>query len=380
MTGKILKGPNVSSIVNYVNNNSKASLIASEGVETKTNRTIINDMKWVISQRTKQGLAPVKNPVFHIILSFAPEDLPRLSNDMMAEIAKKYLERMGIANTPYIVARHFDTKHGHLHIAGSRICYDMELISDSCDYKRNCKVCRALTKEYGLFISPGKRNVNIDKLYGKDKAKYQIYTALKNSLKNCRSWEQLEKRLNKQEIGVRFHLSKAQNRICGISFFKNGYSFSGNSIDKSMSYGKINQILQETLCERGQDRYVINKEQHDSYLQQKSNSTHNQRLAYNKLIENNMETEMPLLTNSFPFYSDDSNRNNFIEPPTGIIEEITMASISSFIQLVLPETQSGLSIGGGNSESQKGWNNKKKEQEENISSLKRGINNKAKRR
>ena len=70
---------------------------------------------------------------------------------------------------------------------------------------------------------------------------------------------------------------------------------------------------------------------------------------------------MSLLSNSFPLYSDDSNRNNFIEPPTGIIEDITMASISSFIQLVLPETQSDLSIGGGNSESQKGWNNKKKD-------------------
>ena len=44
----------------------------------------------------------LKNPVYHISLDFAHEDTPKLTDDLMVEIAREYMRRMGITNTQYI--------------------------------------------------------------------------------------------------------------------------------------------------------------------------------------------------------------------------------------------------------------------------------------
>lgn len=72
----------------------------------------------------------------------------------MVEIAKKWMEQMGIRNTQYIIARHHDTKHPHCHLVFNRIDNDGNLISDSNERIRNTKVCRTLTKQYGLYFAP----------------------------------------------------------------------------------------------------------------------------------------------------------------------------------------------------------------------------------
>ena len=60
----------------------------------------------------------VKSPVKHVSLAFSPQDAARFPNDekgdaLMVEIARKWMDRMGIRNTQYIIARHHDTKHPH---------------------------------------------------------------------------------------------------------------------------------------------------------------------------------------------------------------------------------------------------------------------------
>ena len=73
---------------------------------------------------------------------------------LMVEIAKKWMEQMGIRNTQYIIARHHDTKHPHCHLVFNRIDNDGNLIPDSNERIRNAKVCRVLTKVYGLYFAP----------------------------------------------------------------------------------------------------------------------------------------------------------------------------------------------------------------------------------
>ena len=49
--------------------------------------------------------------------------LPTLTDERMRELAAAYMECMGIADTQYIVARHNDTEHPHLHIIYNRVKY-----------------------------------------------------------------------------------------------------------------------------------------------------------------------------------------------------------------------------------------------------------------
>lgn len=103
-------------------------------------------------------LNPVlKNPVGHISLNFHANDKDKVDDNTMVEIAWKYMEKMGIVDTPYIVVRHLDKDYPHCHIVFSRIDNHAETISDNNDFDRNRSVCLDLTKEYGLHISEGKR-------------------------------------------------------------------------------------------------------------------------------------------------------------------------------------------------------------------------------
>ncbi|WP_368327134.1 relaxase/mobilization nuclease domain-containing protein, partial [Phocaeicola vulgatus] len=179
MMGDLKKRASFARLVNYVNNPKKARLIDSKDVRLDNNATIANSMQGQADDKPGRKL---KNPVYHISLDFAHEDTPKLTDNLMAEIAREYMRRMGIKNTQYIVCRHTDREHQHLHIVANRVDNNGNTISDSNDDVRNVAVCKALTREYGLHFSKGKVNVKRDRLRGKDKVKYQIYDAVKATL------------------------------------------------------------------------------------------------------------------------------------------------------------------------------------------------------
>ena len=89
-----------------------------------------------------------EKPVLHIALSPAPED--KLTDEQLAGLAEKYMEKMGYGNQPYIVYKHGDTHNPHIHIVS--VCVD-ELgnkIKDSYEWRRSMTACRELEIDFGL--------------------------------------------------------------------------------------------------------------------------------------------------------------------------------------------------------------------------------------
>lgn len=246
MMGDLKKRASFARVVNYVNNPKKARIIDSKDVRLDDNATIARSMQGQADDKPGRKL---KNPVYHISLDFAHEDAPKLTDALMVEIAREYMRRMGITNTQYIVCRHTDREHQHLHIVANRVDNDGNTISDSNDNVRNVKVCKALTREYGLHFSKGKMNVKRDRLRGKDKVKYQIYDAVKAALPHCNCWSDLCDRLAKQGIGGNFKYNKNEGKILGVSFTKNEISFSGSRIDQSMSFYKLDRLFGSQIAE-----------------------------------------------------------------------------------------------------------------------------------
>ncbi len=70
----------------------------------------------------------------------------------MVEIAKKYLERIGMINTQYVVAKHTDTEHPHMHVIANRVNNDGKSVAEGWIGLQLPKKAPAqeLTKEYGL--------------------------------------------------------------------------------------------------------------------------------------------------------------------------------------------------------------------------------------
>lgn len=246
MMGDLKKRASFVKLVNYVNNPKKARLIDSKDVRLDNNATIAASMQGQADDKPGRRL---KNPVYHISLDFAHEDTPKLTDSLMAEIAREYMKRMGIVNTQYIVCRHTDREHQHLHIVANRVDNDGNTISDRNDAIRNVAVCKALTREYGLHFSKGKVNVKRDRLRGKDKVKYQIHDAVKAAMPRCGCWSELCDKLAKQDIGVNFKLDRRNGNIVGVSFTKDGISFSSSRIDRSMGFYRLDKQLGGHIAE-----------------------------------------------------------------------------------------------------------------------------------
>ena len=89
-----------------------------------------------------------EKPVLHIALSPAPED--RLSDEQLAELAEKYMQKMGYGDQPYIVYKHGDTHNTHIHIVSTCVDEQGRKISDSYEHRRSMTACRDLEIDFRL--------------------------------------------------------------------------------------------------------------------------------------------------------------------------------------------------------------------------------------
>ena len=225
--------------MDYVNDirNKKADIIASEGVDLTSNKSITASFSLQAKSRPS-----LKNFVGHISLSFAPEDTPKLSDKLMADIAKEYLRRMGIVNTQYIISRHHDKPHPHVHIVYNRVNNNGNAISGDQNFRKSAHITQELTREYGLTFGKGKKKVNRDRLKGRDAIKYRIHDAVNEALKECRSMEALRAALATRSIGMSI-IRNAEGKAKGVVFTCDSLSFAGYQIDRSMTYAKLCQRM-----------------------------------------------------------------------------------------------------------------------------------------
>ena len=248
MIAKIMKGSGFKGVINYILDPKKGTeLIDSSGVRIES----ISHIAQSFIDQTK--LNPrVGKVVGHISLSFSVQDSSKLSNKSMAQMAREYMEKMGIKDTQYIIGRHFDKEHPHIHIAFNRIDNNGKTISDHNNRFRSEKICKELTVKYGLYFSDGKEKVKEHRLKEPDKTKYEIYQALKTKITRCREWKDLLAYLKKQDIDVRFKYKGNSQEVQGIIFEKNGYHFNGSKVDRNFSYSKIDFTLQQNNREHEQ--------------------------------------------------------------------------------------------------------------------------------
>ena len=140
MMAKIVKGSGARGIVDYVLDKKKqATLIDCQGILFNDNSTIA---KSFIAQ---SRLNPrVDKFIGHISLSFSKQDLPRLTDELMIQISREYMEKMGIRDTQYIIGRHYDKEHPHVHIAFNRVDNNGRTISDRTSHCDRLIYCEAL--------------------------------------------------------------------------------------------------------------------------------------------------------------------------------------------------------------------------------------------
>ncbi len=238
---KITKGSSFKGVVKYITDEKKKTqILDADGLRLKSLSSVID------SFITQAGMnSRVAKPVGHISLDFSAQDKERLSNRLMVQIARDYMKRMGITDTQYIIARHFDREHPHIHLVFNRVDNNGKTISDSNDRYRSEKICKELTQKYGLYYSTGKENVKQHRLREPDKTRYEIYEALRASVPKCKDWKQLVRELNRSGIKTEFKTKGNTTTLEGVRFRKGDYMFNGSKVDRMFSYSKIDYQLKQ---------------------------------------------------------------------------------------------------------------------------------------
>ena len=243
-----IKGSNFKGVVSYILDKEKgAKILVCDGLFADSKGTIAGSFEAQARMNPK-----VTKPVGHIALAFSKEDEHRLTDREMAGIALEYLKKMGITDTQIIIVRHFDKEHPHVHVAFNRIANDGRTISDRNERIRSTRICKELTRKYGLYFADGKERVKRHRLKEPDKTKYELYSILKSEVARCGNWNILAANLKKQGVDIQFKYKGKSGEVQGVVFTKNGYPFSGSKIDRRFSYSKIDTALNDNRHEERQ--------------------------------------------------------------------------------------------------------------------------------
>ena len=238
MIAKIVTGASFGGCTAYAYGKDQAEVIAHDGI-------IPDDPKIAAKCFEIQSqLNPrVSKPVGHIAISFKPEDKPRLTNEFMVQLAKEYMEKMGINDTQYVIVRHHNTPNPHCHLIFNRVDNNGKRISDSNWLKRNVRVCKELKRKYGLTFGEGKSQTRTEKLRPNERARYEMANDVKAALKASNSWKSFSSNLKSYGIKAEIKFRSGTTIPQGISFTRDSTTFKGSSLDRSLSFSRIDKTL-----------------------------------------------------------------------------------------------------------------------------------------
>lgn len=240
MMSKLKKGQEFRGAVTYVLNDKKgAEIIAADGLMLDS----IDSITHSFESQAEMNPRLAKN-VGHTVLSFSPNDAPRMSNDYMRQIVLEYLERMGIRDTQFLIVRHHDREHPHCHIVFNRVSNSGKTISDSNERFRSQRICRDITEREGLYMAPGKEDVKRNRLREPDKTRYRIFDIIKAELTRHTDFNSFIAAVESHGVECTLINNGSTNKVQGIRFKMGKYAFNGSKIDKSCSYSKLIRALE----------------------------------------------------------------------------------------------------------------------------------------
>ncbi|WP_026810984.1 relaxase/mobilization nuclease domain-containing protein [Arenibacter latericius] len=252
MIARILYRSNVQGVLNYVLGKADNTILGFQNTysDTDTDTKFFGRVLYYLGNRHDSEKRYV-----HATLN-----LPRgehLDDETFLALSKAYMEYMGYEEQPYMVVRHHDTEHEHVHIVSSTIREDCSQINLSFDYRRSMAAQKYLEKKFGLSPSPNKRTVReLPKLetpqfnhQDGNGVRYYMQDILNNTLQKykVRSFDELAKLLEKYHIELK--VVERSGRV-GVAYgiaTKEGYRsrfIGGYTVHPQFSGPKLQQVFE----------------------------------------------------------------------------------------------------------------------------------------
>ncbi|MCW3789398.1 relaxase/mobilization nuclease domain-containing protein [Plebeiibacterium sediminum] len=271
MIGKISKGSDFGGILRYILQIEKGYFMNSNMLvdTTKAGNNLAKDLAQQFRENLQDLKSKAKSPVFHLAVSLPKEN--KLDDYTFSKIGEEYLGKLGFkinvnaeGQNQFVMARHNDTEHEHIHIVASRVGSDGSYVDLHKDFKKINEISRELEIKYGLkvvtnrkldIIKPSLKEIKMEERKHQKGEKYitprkELIKKIDNSLMlggGKRTLQGMVFSLKKQGVNVRFNTSKDQSKIKGISFsIKRGeenFIFKGSSLGKKYSWNNIKKAI-----------------------------------------------------------------------------------------------------------------------------------------
>jgi hypothetical protein len=189
---------------------------------------------------------------YHTSINFPPsEDLP---DEKMREISREYLEESGFTQHQFIVFRHHDADHPHLHMLVSRIGYDGKVLNDSNDFAKCEMILRRLEKKYGLsevILSKNaqkravtKNEIEMEKRTNIPSKKILMQSIIKDCLSSSErpSCIEFAHRLQSKGVNVLFNQAST-GYVSGISYSYKGMTITGSKLGNDFKWVAIKNSI-----------------------------------------------------------------------------------------------------------------------------------------
>lgn len=256
----------------YISDKPGAELLVAEGVRGYDVKLMAEDFT------VQQSLRPEKKRAcMHAILSFYPGEI--LSDGKMKTIAEEYLDKLGVTHTQYVISKHSDKAHIHLHIVANMVSNDGKAIKDSWIGLRGKKIAQELTINHQLVQATDKnlKLTHLESLNEYEAARYKIYMAITELLSKSKSMEELETRLKTRGIETEYKYKGQTKEKQGISFKIGEYRFKGSKIDRKFSYIHLEKMLalqQKQIVQQPKTEIIAKPFQQSAKLFSKENTNY----------------------------------------------------------------------------------------------------------
>ena len=241
MIAKLVKGRGFRGALEY-------DLDREKGVLLDTNMAGENPRELAREFGAVRELRPgLGKAVFHASLSAAPGE--QLSDEQWREIGQEYLAGMGFTENQYVISRHTDTEHEHIHILANRIGYDGQVVSDAHDYPRQERLMREIELEYGLEeVAPSREaerraptQAEIEQTLrtGEVSTRQQLQALCAGAAQDCDSFTTYVERLEAVGVDVLPTVQQHGAKLSGLQYRLDGVTMKGSDLGKAYAAAGI---------------------------------------------------------------------------------------------------------------------------------------------
>jgi len=203
----------------------------------------------------------LKLTTYHASLAIAPPE--RLSDDRWHQVARDYLAKMHYGLSPYLVVRHTDTEHDHIHIVAGR--FDLSTgkrVPDSWDHYNAIEAIRDIEAEYGFELTPKAGSaerqsptvsmIRHERDTGQPAVKPELQNLIDDLTGQVNHLDQFADHL--EQAGVELHVKPINETILGLTYHFKGLYFSASQLGRAYT---LNGLRTFRGIESPQDRQSV---------------------------------------------------------------------------------------------------------------------------